>query len=73
MEGKLAVPIAASYEADSLLLKIKTVITEGYEQHTMQKTPHPTLLDVSFYYQKLFPLLAQWLVVSLNYFNMKKV
>ena len=50
----------SSTTAISILNRLKSTITAGYERRSLQRLPHITLLDFEFYYEKMKPILADW-------------
>jgi hypothetical protein len=43
-----------------ILSRLGTTIADGYSSNSLQKLPHVTLLNPSFYHEKLKPILAEW-------------
>lgn len=55
-----------SSTAHAVLLKIKKVIEYGIRNRFLQTSPHLVLLDQAFYFDKLKPLLAAWVLLWLR-------
>jgi hypothetical protein len=58
-EGQLHV-FESSSVALSILGRLRDVIKQGFEQRSLQRLPHITLLDLDFYAAKMKPVLADW-------------
>ena len=55
-----------SREAEVILARIADTIVEGLEKGVLQKSPHLVLLNRSFYFKEMMPLLAHWMLVWLS-------
>eukprot|EP00750_Incisomonas_marina_P014138 INCI17609.11.p1 GENE.INCI17609.11~~INCI17609.11.p1 ORF type:complete len:5029 (+),score=1065.32 INCI17609.11:298-15384(+) len=58
-DGKMHV-FETSAQALAILARLKEAIAQGYQQRSLQRLPHITLLDFQFYYSVMKPILADW-------------
>ena len=62
----MAVNFEQSGRAHAILEELSEVIERGYREHTLQKSPHLTLLNEEWYRRAFRPVMAKWMVLWLE-------
>ena len=62
----MSVSFEQSSRAKQVLEELCLVIEEGYEQHTLQRSPHLTLLNEEWYVAAMKPIMARWMLLWLE-------
>ena len=62
----MAVNFQQSARAKQVLAELCDVIEAGYEQHTLQRSPHLTLLNEEWYVSAMKPVMAKWMLLWLE-------
>lgn len=72
-EGKMRTSYVESRQMETILGRLKEVVALGVNQRVLQTVPHLVLLQQSFYFSTMLPLLADWLMVLLATKGMKGI
>eukprot|EP00966_Prymnesium_polylepis_P214951 4978231-Prymnesium_polylepis.1 len=62
----MSVNFEQSARARAVLEELSAIIEAGYAEHTLQRSPHLTLLNEEWYSRKMKPVMAKWMLLWLE-------
>eukprot|EP00962_Isochrysis_galbana_P039752 scaffold14306_cov80-Isochrysis_galbana.AAC.1 len=62
----MSVPFQQSARAHATLAALSAAVDAGYAAHTLQRSPHLTLLNEEWYHGVMKPIMAQWMLLWLE-------
>jgi len=62
----MSVNFEQSARAHAVLEELAAVIEAGYQEHTLQRSPHLTLLNEEWYERAMKPVMAKWMLLWLE-------